>query len=65
MASIPDAVADKGEGCSAAVRRPGLGQMGAKVGQYLHTEDRQVGKCVQVLKFSDLVLPQKQTLQTG
>lgn len=38
---------------------PGPGGGHAKVARYLHAQDRQVRKGVQVLKFSDLVFPQK------
>ena len=34
-------------------------------GPYLHAKDGQVGECVKILKLSDLVFPQKQTLQVG
>jgi hypothetical protein len=44
-----------------------LGCKGLEAGedQYLHTEDCQIGKCIQVLKFSNFVFSQKQTLQVG
>lgn len=41
---------------------PGGGRVGLL---YLHAEDGQVGECIQILKLSDLVFPQKQTLQVG
>lgn len=51
-----------GEGCG-----PGCvaGPAGGKGGPYLHAEHRQVGERVEVLKFCDLVFPQKQTLQVS
>lgn len=54
---------DTGGGTLPAAQQPWPG--GRPAGRYLHAEHCQTGQGIQVLKFSDLVFPQEQTLQAG